>query len=64
MSDGAPFGRGHWRRILGLDRSGSKRPPTRRGEPLRPWTIPNAVGYARLAALPVFLVLAFHSSRA
>ena len=61
MSDGAPFGRGRWRRILGLDRSGSKRPPTRRGEPLRPWTIPNAVGYARLAALPVFLVLAFSS---
>lgn len=61
MSDAAPFGRGRWRRILGLDRTGSKRPPTRRGEPLRPWTIPNAVGYVRLAALPVFLALAFSS---
>jgi cardiolipin synthase len=28
---------------------------------LRPWTIPNAVGYVRLAALPVFLYLAFSS---
>jgi cardiolipin synthase len=61
MGDGAPFGRGRVRRILGLDRTGSKRPPTRRGEPLRPWTIPNAVGYLRLAAIPVFLYLAFDS---
>jgi cardiolipin synthase len=61
MGDGAPFGRGRVRRILGLDRTGSKRPPTRRGEPLRPWTIPNAVGYLRLAAIPVFLYLAFES---
>jgi CDP-diacylglycerol--glycerol-3-phosphate 3-phosphatidyltransferase len=28
---------------------------------LRPWTVPNAVGYVRLAALPVFLYLAFSS---
>jgi len=61
MGDSAPFGRGRVRRLLGLDRSGSKRPPTRRGEPLRPWTIPNAVGYVRLAGIPVFLYLAFES---
>jgi cardiolipin synthase len=61
MSESAPFGRGRVRRLLGLDRSGSKRPPTRRGEPLRPWTVPNLVGYVRLAALPVFLYLAFES---
>ena len=28
----------------------------RRGAPLRPWTLPNLVGYLRLAAIPVFLV--------
>jgi cardiolipin synthase len=29
---------------------------------LRPWTIPNAIGFARLALIPVFLVLAFSSA--
>ncbi|MEZ5078379.1 MAG: CDP-alcohol phosphatidyltransferase family protein [Solirubrobacterales bacterium] len=61
MGDKAPFGRGRVRSILGLDRTGSKRSSTRRGEPLRPWTVPNFVGYARLAAIPVFLYLAFES---
>lgn len=50
-----------FRRLSGLDRSGPKEARTRRGEPLRPLTIPNLVGYARLAAIPVFLVLAFDS---
>ena len=50
-----------FRRQFGLDRSGPPPRQTRRGEPLRPWTIPNAVGYLRLAALPVFLVIAFSS---
>jgi cardiolipin synthase len=59
MADKAPFGRGRTRRLFGLDRSGPKPTKTRRGEPLRPWTIPNAVGYLRLAALPVFLVIAY-----
>jgi len=59
MADHAPFGRGRVRRLFGLDRSGPRPPQTRKGEPLRPWTIPNAVGYLRLAALPVFLVLAY-----
>jgi cardiolipin synthase len=49
------------RRLLGLDRSGPPPRQTRAGEPLRPWTIPNAIGYARLALLPVFLVVALSS---
>ena len=49
------------RRLLGLDRSGPEPPATRAGAPLHPFTLPNAVGYLRLAALPVFLVLAFES---
>jgi cardiolipin synthase len=49
------------RRLLGLDRSGGPPPQTRRGQPLHPWTIPNAIGFARLALIPVFLVLALRS---
>jgi cardiolipin synthase len=61
MADTAPFGRGRLRRLFGLDRSAPPPPTTRRGEPLNPWTIPNLVGYARLAAIPLFLWLAFES---
>ena len=50
------------RRLFGIDRSGPLPTETRRGAPLHPWTIPNLVGYVRLAALPVFCVLAFNSS--
>jgi CDP-diacylglycerol--glycerol-3-phosphate 3-phosphatidyltransferase len=50
-----------FRRQFGLDRSGPPPRQTRPGQPLRPWTIPNAVGYIRLAALPVFLAIAFSS---
>jgi len=32
-----------------------------RGQPLHPLTIPNLVGYARMAAIPVFLYLALSS---
>lgn len=59
MTEHDPFGRGRVRRLFGLDRSGPKPRQTRKGEPLRPLTIPNLVGYARLAALPVFLLLAY-----
>ena len=59
MASRAPFGRGRVRRLFGLDRSGPAPVSTRQGEPLRPWTIPNLIGYLRLAALPVFLVLAY-----
>jgi cardiolipin synthase (CMP-forming) len=50
-----------FRRLTGLDRSGPPPPQTRAGEPLHPWTIPNAIGYVRLALIPVFLVLALSS---
>jgi len=50
-----------FRRLVGLDRSGGPPPATRRGEPLHPWTIPNAIGIARIALIPVFLVLALQS---
>jgi CDP-diacylglycerol--glycerol-3-phosphate 3-phosphatidyltransferase len=49
------------RRLVGLDRSGPEPVQTRAGEPLRPLTLPNLIGYARLAAIPVFLYLAFES---
>lgn len=48
-------------RLLGLDRSGPPPPQTQVGQPLRPWTIPNAIGFARLALIPVFLVVALSS---
>lgn len=49
------------RRLLGLDRSGKAPEATLKGRPLHPWTIPNAIGYLRLAGIPVFLVLALQS---
>ncbi len=50
-----------FRRLVGLDRSGGPPPQTRRGEPLNPWTIPNAIGFARLALVPVFLAVGLSS---
>jgi cardiolipin synthase len=50
-----------FRRLVGLDRSGGPPPQTRRGEPLNPWTIPNAIGFARLALVPVFLAIGLSS---
>jgi len=61
MADTAPFGRGRIRRLFGLDRSGPPPRQTQKGAPLNPWTLPNLVGYLRLAALPLFLWLAFES---
>jgi CDP-diacylglycerol--glycerol-3-phosphate 3-phosphatidyltransferase len=49
------------RRLVGLDRSGAPPPQTLAGQPLRPWTIPNAIGFTRLALIPVFLVVALSS---
>jgi CDP-diacylglycerol--glycerol-3-phosphate 3-phosphatidyltransferase len=57
----APFGTGRIRRLLGLDRTAPPPRQTRKGEPLHPLTLPNLVGFARLAAIPVFLYLAFES---
>ncbi len=50
------------RRLVGLDRSGPPPPQTLAGQPLRPWTIPNAIGFLRLALIPVFLLVAFSSA--
>jgi cardiolipin synthase len=50
-----------FRRLSGLDRSGPAPPQTLAGQPLHPWTIPNAIGFIRLALIPVFLVLALSS---
>ena len=49
------------RRLVGLDRSGPLPQQTRAGAPLRPFTLPNLVGYLRLASIPVFLYLALSS---
>jgi len=49
------------RRLFGLDRSGPAPPQTLAGQPLRPWTIPNAIGFIRLALIPLFLVLELSS---
>jgi CDP-diacylglycerol--glycerol-3-phosphate 3-phosphatidyltransferase len=61
MSEKNPFGRGELRRRFGLDRSAPPPKQTRKGEPLNPWTIPNLVGYIRLAAIPVFLLMAYNT---
>jgi cardiolipin synthase (CMP-forming) len=50
-----------FRRLSGLDRSGGPPPETQKGQPLRPWTVPNAISYVRIALLPLFLVVAFDS---
>ena len=50
------------RRLLGLYRSGPPPPDTLAGHPLHPWTLPNAIGFVRLALIPVFLVLAMSSA--
>jgi len=50
-----------FRRLSGLDRSGPAPAATQSGSPLNPWTIPNAIGFARLALMPVFLVVALSS---
>jgi cardiolipin synthase len=49
------------RRLFGIDRSGPPPAATQPGRPLNPWTIPNAIGYLRLAGIPVFLVIALSS---
>jgi phosphatidylglycerophosphate synthase len=49
------------RRLFGIDRSGPPPSQTLSDQPLNPWTIPNAIGFARLAGIPVFLAVAFSS---
>lgn len=62
MGRSAPFGRGRIRRLFGLDRSGAEPAPTRSGQPLRPFTLPNLVGYIRIVGIVAFLVIAFDSA--
>jgi cardiolipin synthase len=47
-----------FRRLSGLDRSGGPPPETQPGAPLNPWTIPNFIGYCRIACLIAFLFVA------
>jgi cardiolipin synthase len=63
MQDAAARARLTFRRLSGLDRSGPPPPETLAGQPWRPWTIPNAIGFIRLALIPVFLVLALTSEK-
>lgn len=49
------------RRVAGLDRSGPPPPQTLTDQPWRVWTLPNAIGFMRLALIPVFLVFALRS---
>jgi cardiolipin synthase len=50
-----------FRRLAGLDRSGPPPPQTLGDQPWNVWTIPNAIGFVRLALIPIFLVLALGS---
>ncbi len=60
--DDAPVERPHgFAKLSGLDRSDPSPPQTLSGAPLNPWTIPNAIGYLRIALLPVFLITALSS---
>src|SRR5207253_10072915 len=45
----------------GIDRSGPPPEATLSGHPLHPWTIPNAIGFVRMAGIPVFLAVALSS---
>lgn len=58
---GDASGRRSRKRLFGIDRSGPAPASTRAGQPLHPWTLPNVIGYLRLALIPVFLVVAFTS---
>ncbi len=61
VAEAAERARLTFRRLSGLDRSGPPPPETVKGAPLRPWTIPNAIGYIRLAGIPAFLIIAFNT---
>jgi CDP-diacylglycerol--glycerol-3-phosphate 3-phosphatidyltransferase len=49
------------RRLFGLDRSGPPPPQTLAGAPWNVWTIPNAIGFVRLALIPVLLIAGLSS---
>jgi cardiolipin synthase len=49
------------KRLFGIDRSGPPPKQTLSDQPLNPWTIPNAIGFIRLALIPVFLIVALNT---
>lgn len=53
-----------FRRFAGLDRSGPPPPETLPDAPLRPWTIPNAIGFVRLLLIPLFVVVCWNAGGA
>ncbi|CAB4339039.1 unannotated protein [freshwater metagenome] len=53
-----------FRRFAGLDRSGPPPPETLPDAPLRPWTIPNAIGLVRLLLIPAFVAVAWNAEGA
>jgi CDP-diacylglycerol--glycerol-3-phosphate 3-phosphatidyltransferase len=50
-----------FRRLSGLDRSGPPPPQTLAGAPWNVWTIPNAIGFVRLALLVPMVILGLSS---
>jgi cardiolipin synthase len=50
-----------FRRLSGLDRSGPPPPQTLSEAPWHVWTIPNAIGFVRLALIPVLLITGLSS---
>jgi cardiolipin synthase len=58
---GAERARLTFRRLSGLDRSGPPPPATLAGQPWHPWTIPNVIGFVRLALVPIFVRSALKS---
>ena len=50
-----------FKRIAGIDRSGSPNELTRHDQPWRPWTLPNFIGFGRALLIPAFFVLAWNS---
>lgn len=50
-----------FKRIAGIDRSAGPDRRVASDQPLRPWTIPNFIGYLRALLIPVFFVLAWNS---
>jgi CDP-diacylglycerol--glycerol-3-phosphate 3-phosphatidyltransferase len=65
---GPPRDRSPWtnprltfRRLSGLDRSGPPPPQTLSGAPWNVWTIPNAIGFVRLALIVPMLILGLSS---
>jgi cardiolipin synthase len=50
------------RRLIGIDRSGPAPRETLPGQPLRPLTLPNVIGFIRLGLIPVFLWLSYRTS--